>query len=78
MNSNLIEQFSNLAKERVPAGLSVDEWIRVYNEELSKLIVLECVRYFQEEYQRDFDILWRHDLSSKILSYFGVENERTN
>ena len=42
-------------------------------EKFAELIVLECVRYFNEDYQRDFDSLWREDLSRGIKKHFGVE-----
>jgi hypothetical protein len=42
-------------------------------EKFAELIVLECVRYFNEDYQRDFDTLWREDLSKGIKEHFGVE-----
>jgi len=39
----------------------------------AELIVQECVRYFNEGYQRDFDTLWREDLSKGIKKHFGLE-----
>jgi hypothetical protein len=39
----------------------------------AELIVRECVRYFNEDYQRDFDTLWREDLTKSIKEHFGVE-----
>jgi len=42
-------------------------------EKFAELIVRECVRYFNEDYQRDFDTLWREDLSKGIKEHFGVE-----
>jgi len=42
-------------------------------DKFAELIVLECVRYFNEDYQRDFDTLWREDLSKGIKEHFGVE-----
>ena len=39
----------------------------------AELIVQECVRYFNEDYQRDFNTLWREDLSKGIKEHFGVE-----
>lgn len=42
-------------------------------EEFAELIVKECVRHFNEDYQRDFDILWREDLSKSIREHFGIE-----
>jgi len=43
------------------------------DEKFAELIVQECVRYFNEDYQRDFDSLWREDLSRGIKEHFGVE-----
>ena len=37
-----IQELAAKAKTLVPAGLSVDQWIETYNEELAKLIVEEC------------------------------------
>ena len=42
-------------------------------EKFAELIVRECVRYFNEDYQRDFDTLWREDLTKSIKEHFGVE-----
>jgi hypothetical protein len=42
-------------------------------QKFAELIVRECVRYFNEDYQRDFDTLWREDLSKGIKKHFGVE-----
>ena len=42
-------------------------------QKLAELIVRECVRHFNEDYQRDFDTLWREDLSKSIKQHFGVK-----
>ena len=39
----------------------------------AELIIRECVRYFNEDYQRDFDTLWREDLTKGIKEHFGVK-----
>ena len=44
-----------------------------FNQKFAELIVRECVRYFNEDYVRDFDTLWREDLSKGIKEHFGVE-----
>jgi hypothetical protein len=44
-----------------------------YDQVFAELIVRECVRYFNEDYQRDFDSLWREDLTNAITEHFGVE-----
>lgn len=42
-------------------------------EKFAELIVKECIRHFNEDYQRDFDTLWREDLSKSIKDHFGFE-----
>ena len=42
-------------------------------EKFAELIVKECIRYFNEDYQRDFDTLWREDLTKGIKEHFGVK-----
>ena len=42
-------------------------------KKFAELIVKECVRHFNEDYQRDFDTNWREDLSKSIKQHFGVE-----
>jgi hypothetical protein len=42
-------------------------------QKFAELIVQECIRYFNEDYVRDFDTLWREDLSKGMREHFGVE-----
>jgi hypothetical protein len=42
-------------------------------QEFAELIVKECVRYFNEDYERNFETLWREDLSKGMKEHFGVE-----
>ena len=53
---------------------SMDPYDQQAIERFAELIVRECVRYFNEDYQRDFDSLWREDLSRGIKQHFGVES----
>jgi hypothetical protein len=55
-----------------PTSNSGEGWI-FDKEKFAELIVRECVRYFNEDYVRDFDILWREDLSKGMKQHFGVE-----
>lgn len=67
------------------AGMALDQalpqtWTTLTAYDLDKftgvfaeLIVRECVRYFNEDYQRDFHTLWREDLTKGIKEHFGVE-----
>ena len=53
---------------------SMDPYDQQAIERFAELIVQECVRYFNEDYERDFDSLWREDLSRGIKQHFGVES----
>lgn len=49
---------------------------KIFNKEkFAELMVLEFVRYFNEDYKRDFSVLWREDLSEGIMKHFGVKDE---
>ncbi len=52
---------------------SMDPYDQQAIERFAELIVQECVRYFNEDYERDFDSLWREDLSRGIKQHFRVE-----
>jgi hypothetical protein len=39
----------------------------------AELIVLECLRYLNEDYERDFNTLWLEDLTKGIEKHFGIE-----
>ena len=53
---------------------SMDPYDQQAIERFAELIVQECVRYFNEDYERDFDSPWREDLSRGIKQHFGVES----
>ena len=38
-----VQELAEQAKNKVPAGLEVSRWIEVYNEELARLIIQECI-----------------------------------
>jgi len=44
-----------------------------FNEKFAELIVKECIRHFNEDYQRDWDKLWREDLTHSIKQHFGIK-----
>jgi hypothetical protein len=71
------ERIRELAFESANGLLSFDETgFQLSENEVEKfaeLIIKECVRYFNEDYQRDFDSLWREDLSKGIKQHFGVK-----
>jgi hypothetical protein len=71
VNERIMELAS--CNERIQTFFETGPVQRAAIEQFAELIVRECVRYFNEDYQRDFDTLWREDLSKGIKEYFGVE-----
>jgi hypothetical protein len=69
--NKLIEKF--IAESTISQGHPQIDGSYFDKEKFAELIVRECVRYFNEDYQRDFDTLWREDLSKGIKEHFGVE-----
>jgi hypothetical protein len=69
--NQLIEKF--IAESTICQGHPKIDGSYFDKEKFAELIVLECVRYFNEDYQRDFDTLWREDLSKGIKEHFGVD-----
>ena len=65
LQANLTEVIDDAYQER-------NDW-QPFVEKFAELIVKECVRHFNEDYQRDFDTLWREDLSKSIREHFGIE-----
>jgi len=64
-----IKQLAGIAKNNVPAGLEVDQWVETYNQIFAKLIVKECASIV-DTYGRW--ILY-DKLALKIKREFGVE-----
>ena len=81
MNERMIELYKEasefaytICREEGRAGGPSDHiWNTLSTGKFAELIVQECVRHFNEDYQRDFDTLWREDLSKSIKQHFGVE-----
>jgi len=76
MNERIKEliQMADLCAANLMASGATEEEIQNRSKVvLANLIVKECVRYFKEDYQRDFDSLWREDLSKGIKQHFGIE-----
>jgi hypothetical protein len=69
--NQLIEKF--IAESTICQGHPQIDGSYFDKEKFAEMIVRECVRYFNEDYQRDFDTLWREDLSKGIKEHFGIE-----
>ena len=61
----------NVNGEDLGETIEADSWSAA--DKFAELIVGECVRYFNEDYQRDFEVLWKEDLTKGMKKHFGVE-----
>lgn len=75
MTNKIDELWGKALDKAVPDTYSSLTWTQVerIKQVFAELIVRECVRYFNEDYQRDFDTLWRKDLSKSVKQHFGVD-----
>lgn len=73
MNQDLYESLSKKAAHLMPPDRLNPYDYSLYMKILTRLTVEECVRHFNEDYQRDFDTNWREDLSRSINQHFGVD-----
>ena len=73
MNERIKDMLEQPVFDRLRDWYNIGPVQRATLEEFAELIVKECVRYFNEDYHRDFDTLWREDLSKGIKQHFGVE-----
>jgi hypothetical protein len=77
--NNMIQQLAERAKQSVPSGLVVEQWIQVYNIKLGELIVQECVSIVQgiepgyKDYRDQIEDAFRRDCVAEIKHKFGVE-----
>ena len=70
MNERIREILTQCQQESID-GPEYPHWTDF--EKFAELIVRECVRYFNEEYERDFATSWREDLSKGMKEHFGVK-----
>jgi len=76
MNERIRELYeqARLNAKSIDPDIDPKGWMDEYHEKFAELIVRECMRYINEDYKRDFDSLWREDLSKGIKEHFGVES----
>jgi|LakMenEpi03Aug12_release.lakeMendotaPanAssembly.Ray.scaffolds.fasta_scaffold4423431_2 hypothetical protein len=53
---NIIEKLADQAKNNVPEGIEVTRWIEIYNENLVRLVIDQCIDiiYNQEHIPSEF------------------------
>jgi len=69
MNERIVE-----LAEKAGLEYNFDPMTWLKHKKFAELIVEECVRYFNQDYHRDWSTLWREDLSKGIKQHFGVED----
>ncbi len=71
--NNRIREMSEYAWKYTQNFLDHSDYgFEMYDRKFAELIVKECIRYFNEDYQRDFDTLWREDLSKCLKEHFEI------
>jgi len=73
MNERIRELADKIWAEEYWTNPNTDRLLPAQLNKFAELIVKECVRYFNEDYERNFETLWREDLSKGIKEHFGVE-----
>ena len=77
-----IQELAEQARASVPPGLVVEEWIEVYNQKLSLLIVQECVGVVENlspgytDYRNQIEDAFRRDCVEQLKQHFGVNDEQ--
>jgi hypothetical protein len=70
--NNLIEKFSIQAKDSVPEGLPVNEWIQSYNHKFAELIITECINICNTGTDTQTT---SYGASLMIKNHFGIKDE---
>jgi hypothetical protein len=75
-----IQQLAEQARANMPAGLVVERWIELYNQEFARLIVRECVKVMYDnaidrQVPPDIEQTPTH-YATAILEHFRVDEEK--
>lgn len=73
MNERVNELIKSIPDLKYDASTGLFETDRRALYDLIELTVQECIRYFNEDYNRNFSTLWREDLSIGVKQHFGVK-----
>jgi hypothetical protein len=75
-----VQELAEQAKSNMPAGLVVERWIELYNQEFARLIVRECVKVMYDnaidrQVPPDIEQTPTH-YAAAILEHFRVDEEK--
>jgi len=75
-----IQELAEQAKANMPAGLVVERWIELYNQEFARLIVRECVKVMYDnaidrQVPPDIEQTPTH-YAVAILEHFRVDGDK--
>jgi len=73
----IVHQLAEQAKSAIPLGIEVDEWIKQYNHNFARLIVLECAEtclrmQLGNQYTPE-EMLFQTKYRNLIKKHFGVK-----
>lgn len=68
----IVHQLAEQAKSAIPLGIEVDEWIKQYNHNFARLIVLECADLCDRFQARDVG-MQPAECAGAIRKMFGVK-----
>lgn len=71
-----IQELAEQAKKQVPAGLEVSKWIAVYNEELARLVIDECIEVIHQQERKPKEFIMPKSAFAYQLAihdHFGIE-----
>ena len=75
--NEIVDQLSEQAKSTIPLGIEVNQWIKQYNDNFARLIVLECMHeclrmQLGNQYTPE-ELLFQTKYRKIIKEHFGVE-----
>jgi hypothetical protein len=74
-----VQELAQQAKANMPAGLVVERWIELYNQEFARLIVRECVKVMYDnaidrQVPPDIEQTPTH-YAAAILEHFRIDED---
>lgn len=83
MNNTLIEKFAEQSKKyafnEMKKVTDKEETIKThsdaYDNKFAELIINEVISFIENDYKRNWNILWRDDLTNQLKDHFNIKNK---